>query len=326
MQQEPGAKSRLELLDLARGTALVAMAIYHFAWDLEFFGYVDPGMTTAGGWRLFARSIASSFLFLVGFSLVLAHGRGVRWRPFLRRLATVAAAAAAISLVTWLAVPGGFIFFGILHQIALASLLGLAFLRLPPLLVLACAVLVIAAPAWLRSPVFDHPLLWWVGLSVDRPRSNDFVPLFPWFGAVLLGIAAARFAQSAQIMPRLEAIRPPRWTSPVQWAGRHSLAFYLVHQPLLIAAVYLFSLVVPPVETPRDIQFTRACTAQCEETREAEFCALYCVCVLDTLEREALFDDVYGGSPSASTSLRLQEIVSGCSFDPVPDTFGEENR
>ena len=66
---------RIEWLDVARGAALIAMAVYHFTWDLEFFGYVLPGTTGFGAWKLFARCIASSFLFLVGISLVLA-GRG----------------------------------------------------------------------------------------------------------------------------------------------------------------------------------------------------------------------------------------------------------
>ena len=122
------------------------MAIYHFTWDLEFFGYLEPGLTAHGGWKLFARCIASSFLFLVGVSLFLAHGRGIRWRGFLIRFAMVAGAALAISVVTYFAVPGAFIFFGILHEIALASLLGLAFLRLPALVTLIVAAAVIAAP------------------------------------------------------------------------------------------------------------------------------------------------------------------------------------
>lgn len=84
----PGSRtvSRIDTIDLARGLALVAMAIYHFAWDLEFFGYAEPGLTALPGWKLFARSIASSFLFLVGVSLVLAHGRGIRWKGFWRQI------------------------------------------------------------------------------------------------------------------------------------------------------------------------------------------------------------------------------------------------
>ena len=232
---EPAIKSnRIEALDLARGFALAAMAVYHFAWDLEFFGYAPPGMTALGGWKLFARCIASSFLFLVGVSLFLAHAQRIRWPGFLRRLAMVAGAAAAISVATYFAVPGAFIFFGILHQIALASLLGLAFLRLPALLTLAVAAAVIAAPTFLRSTFFDQPAWWWVGLSTVRHRSNDYVPLFPWFGAVLIGIAAARIASAAGLIDRLADVRFGRWSAPFGFFGRHSLAFYLIHQPVLI--------------------------------------------------------------------------------------------
>ena len=316
MQRSANLKSRLEAIDLARGAALAAMAIYHFAWDLEFFGYAPPGMTAEGGWKLFARAIASSFLFLVGVSLWLAHGRGVRARPFLKRLAMVAAAAGAITLVTFMAVPGGFIFFGILHQIALASVLGLAFLRLPAPLTLAAAVLVAAAPHFLRNAAFDHPALWWVGLSSVNPHSNDYVPLFPWFAAVLAGIAAARMADAAGLFSSRMAGHPlPRWTRPLQLAGRHSLAVYLVHQPVLIGAVWLAAQVVPAAEVPREAQFTRACIAQCRETHGEDFCGRYCVCVLEDLSTEGRFDEVYAGAPGAQTSRRLQEIVSACTFD-----------
>ncbi|MDP3896042.1 MAG: heparan-alpha-glucosaminide N-acetyltransferase, partial [Mesorhizobium sp.] len=162
---------RIAWIDVARGVALVAMAVYHFTWDLEFFGYVDPGLTAVGGWKLFARGIASSFLVLVGVSLLLSHGAGVRWASFGRRFAMVLAAALAVSIATYLATPGSFIFFGILHEIAFASLAGLLFLRLPPLVTLAAAAAVIAAPFVFTSALFDAPWWWWTGLSEARPRS-----------------------------------------------------------------------------------------------------------------------------------------------------------
>ncbi len=326
VQRSTSGRPRLDVIDLARGVALAAMAIYHFAWDLEFFGYAPPGMTAEGGWKLFARCIASSFLFLVGVSLWLAHARGVRWRPFGKRLAMVAAAAAAISLATWLAVPGGFIFFGILHQIALASLLGLAFLRLPAWATLGIAVLVAAAPYFLRSDFFDHPALWWVGLSSANPRSNDYVPLFPWFSAVLTGIAAARIAEAAGLFVRLGTISLSGWSRPLRWAGRHSLAVYLVHQPVLIGALWLFAQVAPAGEAQRETQFTRACAVQCEATHDAAFCGHYCLCVLGDLSAEGLFDQVYAGTQDAQATARLHEIVSACTFEAETPSAQEEGQ
>lgn len=308
--------NRIRAIDVARGVALVAMAIYHFTWDLEFFGYVEPGLTAFGGWKIFARCIASSFLFLVGVSLVLAHSRGVRWKSFLIRLAQVACAAAAISAVTWIAVPGGFIFFGILHEIALASLLGVLLLRLPALLLAALAALVIAAPQFLRSEIFDTPWLWWVGLSTVNPHSNDYVPLFPWFGAVLLGMTATKLAGRFGLPERLRPWAPPRAARVLETGGRHSLAVYLIHQPVLIALVWVASQIVPPAVPDPKIGFNRACQVQCREVRDEAFCSGYCGCVMDGVE------ELPGGivaldrnAGNATQQSQLQEIAAMCTSE-----------
>ena len=47
--QSPPKQPRIEAIDLARGVALIAMAVYHFTWDLELFGYLEPGATAHGG-------------------------------------------------------------------------------------------------------------------------------------------------------------------------------------------------------------------------------------------------------------------------------------
>jgi len=305
-------RKRIEALDLVRGFALLAMAVYHFAWDLEFFGYVPPGMTAHGGWRLFARCIASSFLFLVGASLFLAHGAEIRWPGFLRRLAMVAGAAALISVATYFAVPDAFIFFGILHQIALASLLGLAFLRLPALLTLAVAAAVIAAPTFLRSAFFDQPAWWWVGLSTVPPRSNDYVPVFPWFGAVLAGIAAARMAEAAGLLDRLADLKVGSWSAPLGFFGRHSLAFYLVHQPVLIAALWLFAQVLPPQPQPPEALFRQSCEGTCRQTRDEAFCARYCACMLDELQITGDLPKLFSDEEDAELSDRVTDMAVTC--------------
>jgi uncharacterized membrane protein len=233
---------RIALVDLLRGLALVAMAVYHFAWDLGFFGIADLKVTEHPLWIAFARATAGSFLALAGVSLVLGHGNAIRPRSFLRRLAMIVAAAGAITLTSWYADPDSTIWFGILHCIAVSSVLGLAFLHVPVPLVIAAAFACLAAPAFLASPAFNAPIWLWLGLASEPLPSDDYNPLLPWFGMVLLGIAAARLA------PRIAAKETgPRWqphdavTRALCLAGRHSLIVYLVHQPLLLGLLWLTS-------------------------------------------------------------------------------------
>jgi len=318
MTVTPAGRPRLTRIDIARGVALIAMAIYHFGWDLEFFGYIAPATTAHGGWKLFARCIASSFLFLVGFSLVLAHGRAIRWEAMGKRLLQIGAAAAAISAVTYYMSPDNFIFFGILHQIALASVLGLLFLRLPPVVTLIVAAFVITAPFYAQSDIFNQMWLAWIGLSTVPPRSNDYVPLFPWFGAVLIGIAAARIFKRFNWLPILSGgIKPALLQKPLTFIGRHSLAFYLIHQPVLIALVYLFSQIVPPAQPAPRQAFTQSCVASCIQNGSETLCTQFCGCVVSELDKAKLFDDVFNGKADQNNNSTVQQIAEMCS--PVPD-------
>jgi len=233
-----GGGTRIAALDLARAGALVAMAVFHFVFDLELFGFAAPGTTMQPGWRWLAFLTAGSFLFLVGVGLWLGHGHGIRWRGFWRRFVRVAAAAAGITLVTWVAMPGAFIFFGILHSIAMASLLGLLALRLPVWGLAVMGGLVLWLPQAARFEMFNAPWLWWVGLHDTPVRSVDFVPLFPWFGPVLIGIAVAKAVEARDGWARLARWDAPGWAWPLAWAGRHSLLVYLLHQPVLVSLVW----------------------------------------------------------------------------------------
>jgi uncharacterized membrane protein len=229
--------TRVAAVDIARTLALAGMVVFHFTRNLEDFALIPPGTTTQGFWWYFARGVAGSFLFLAGVSLWLAHGRGIRWRAFLRRLAVLAAAACLVTLATWIALPHSFVYFGILHSIAVASIIGLAFLHLPAAVTLAAAAGAVALSYLGPFEAFGAPWLWWIGLSPEIRPTIDFEPVFPWLAPCLAGIAAARLGGHAGLWERLA-----RWRGPAAralgWPGRNSLAIYLVHQPVLIALIW----------------------------------------------------------------------------------------
>ncbi len=313
-------RPRITLIDSLRGLALLAMASYHFTWDLEFFGYIEPGTATTGWWKFYARCIASSFLFLAGLSLVLAHYPTIRWRAFWKRVAMVAGAAAAISIATFVVTPSEWIFLGILHAIALGSLIGLAFLRLPPLITAGVAALIVLVfvidahlSASVRSGFFDPRFLAWTGLAETPPRSNDFVPLFPWIAAVLFGVAGGRLAIARNWLEPLSRVQTR--TNLLSLAGRHSLLVYLVHQPVLIAMVYLFSIVHPPAAMDPLQAYGASCERGCTaEGNEPGLCARFCACTADALLDQSLLEQLQSGRIDAQTDERVQSIAQECAM------------
>lgn len=307
----PAPKGRIGALDTLRGIALIAMASYHFTWDLELFGYLEPGTATQGLWKIYARGIASSFLFLAGFSLYLAHSKGINWPSFRKRFAMIAAAAVVITVATAIATPDGMIFFGILHNIAAASLVGLLFLRLPVVVTLVVAAAALAAPFYLTADIFSTPWLLWIGLSPVMPRSNDYVPLLPWLAPFLLGLSAAKIALPAGWLDRFRTPSHPR--NPLALAGKHSLAFYLIHQPILVGIVYLASLVAPPPPVDMVEEFKKSCERTCVSGGNGvEMCQSFCGCTLERLHAENVFDNMMASKSSQPEQAKIEEISLQC--------------
>ncbi|MBB3312032.1 putative membrane protein [Rhizobium sp. BK196] len=323
-----GAKTpRIGLVDTARGAALVAMATYHFSWDLEFMGYLQAGTAETGWLKIYARAIATTFLFIVGVSLVLASRPDMRWRAFWKRFGMIAGAAVVISAATAYFVPGEWIYFGILHSIAILSLIGVVFLRLPlPVTLLATLTLFVAwiadafvMPGVLDSHLFDPKYLAWLGFAATPDRSNDFVPLFPWAIPFLLGMGLARLAFRTNLTLRLAALGTGRtWFARL---GRHSLAFYLIHQPVLIAIAYGLTFIVAPLKPDPAATYLRQCNTSCTVEQGEALCRSFCQCTLDKLQAQQLFTPFQAGEVKADDE-RIMALASQCSaeIEPAPQS------
>ncbi len=235
----PGAptrtSARVAAVDALRGIAIVAMIAYHFSFDLRLFGLARLDFEGDPFWLGARAAIVSTFLGLVGVSVVLARNAGVSAAQRWKRTATIAACALAVSVASWLAFPTSYIWFGILHCIAVASVVAWPFTRLPRI-AFACGATMIVAGLVVAHPAVDSRALAGIGFTTHKPVTQDYVPLFPWLGAALVGVAAGDTLVRRSFAPLAFLARAPR---ALAWLGRHSLAVYMVHQPILIGALAL---------------------------------------------------------------------------------------
>lgn len=230
---------RFDRLDAVRGLAMVWMVLFHFAFDLNHFGLWQPKQNFHADalWTTQRSVIVSLFLFCAGLGQAVALAQGQGWPRFWRRWVQVAGCALLVTAGSALMFPRSFIFFGVLHGIAVM----LVVMRLSAgaggwLWLLGA--LAIALPQVAAHPLFDGPQLSWLGLVTRKPVTEDYVPILPWLGVMWWGLAAGRWALSRR--PGWLAGPLPAAGRPLAALGRWPLTVYMVHQPLLIGLLMLW--------------------------------------------------------------------------------------
>jgi uncharacterized membrane protein len=130
--------------------------------------------------------------------------------------------------------PRSWIFFGVLHGVAVMLILCRLAAPLRSLLWLLGA-LAISLPWWLHHPLLETPALRWIGLVSRKPVTEDWVPVLPWLGVMLWGMASTQTL--LRLKPAVLRARVPRVLQPLVTLGRWSLSFYMLHQPVLIGLI-----------------------------------------------------------------------------------------
>lgn len=224
---------RYDRLDALRGFAMVWMAAFHFAFDLNHFGFIRQNFYVDPVWTWQRTCIVSLFLLCAGMGQAVALRQQQPWPRFWRRWAQVAGCALLVSLGSWLMFPRSWISFGVLHGIALMLLLlrvAGPLARTPWIWVLALAALLL--PWLFQHPFFDSRWTNWMGLVTRKPVTEDFVPLLPWLGVMAAGLGLGW--RLLEQRPRVMTGPLPRVARPLAVLGRWSLSFYMLHQPVLI--------------------------------------------------------------------------------------------
>ena len=242
-------KKRFWEVDFARGIAIAMMIIFHLIYDLDF-GVMDFTLNK-GFWYLFRRSIAISFLMLVGISLNLSFFRAGKkvFFTFLRRGLKIFGFGLCITLVTLFFLPGAYVRFGILHLIGLSIIIAYFFLDFY-ILNLIIGVFVISLGYMMGNIHINTPWLFWLGLRGGHYPGLDYFPLFPWIGIIFIGLFLGKSLYGEQ-KRKFKMIRNcPKYLNPLCFLGKHSLFIYLVHQPILIIILALLGIINPEILWP----------------------------------------------------------------------------
>lgn len=237
-----GSSGRIGVFDVVRGLSVVSMVLFHLCYDLRFLAGISlpwfaPPLQDA--WRA---SISWTFLFVAGCMCALS-------RSNLRRGLQYAGVACAIWAATSLAAVDTPISFGIVYCMAACTLVAWALgaVGVLPRGPAAAVALVAAFLALLPLPdgtvgigaasvevpraLYDAGWLSWLGLPGPAFSSGDYYPLLPYLTLYLAGAALGRtWAERGY----------PAWAcdaraGALSFVGKHALAVYVIHQPVLLA-------------------------------------------------------------------------------------------
>jgi uncharacterized membrane protein len=218
------------------------MVFYHVGYDLSEMGGIRKLLGIEINlysvfWFVAQNFFAGLFIILCGISSTLSRNN-------IRRALKLLGVAVIITAVTYIYNPSSAIHFGILHCLGVSILIyGLTFEKAKPLACVSAAAVVFGLTAALFLFMRNVPVRFnWLlpfGITSQTYTSLDYFPLLPWFGVYLAGAALGKsiYAQKRSLISR----RLPE--TFINTAGRHSLLIYIVHQPVILALLYVSGLI-----------------------------------------------------------------------------------
>lgn len=234
--------TRLDLFDLLKGIAILMMVGLHYLYLATELKYIDTAIIYSSSYFLVSRFVAGSFVIL---STVVLWYRSTQtessslWFQMLgKQVLKLGLAALLVTLATHLVIEDMYVRFGILHFLAVATLInGTLFrLKIPRVWYGVFGVIAIIAGNWLLRQQLGINHWEWIGIVPNNFASIDYVPVLPWIGVTWLAvvIAPALITFAGKFQSKIGT----NW-EPFVWCGRHTLAIYLLHIPVALLLVML---------------------------------------------------------------------------------------
>lgn len=231
---------RLWELDALRGVAIFLMVIFHFVFNLRVFFDFKEISYLEGFWYYEGRVAAIIFIMLVGVVSSLIHQREdyeVALQKNSYRGLRLIGFGLIITLATFILTRDNTIWFGILHFLGLATLISIPLCRYKWLNIIL-AIILFAGYFPIRDLYTDNYFGLIFGVMPASFASYDHYALIPWLGYVLIGVALGNwiYADGKRIIKR----KPTAPEKALAKIGKYSLWIYLIHQPILLGAMWIY--------------------------------------------------------------------------------------
>lgn len=235
-------RSRVRIFDAVRGFSVVSMVAFHLCYDLRFLSRIPLAWFAPPFQDIWRASISWTFVFIAGCMCAFSRNN-------LRRSGVYLAAAALIFVATSVAAVDDAINFGIIFCMGACTLIEWALeqAHMAPegnaaaIVLAVCFVLLLGVPhgyvgiepfaITLPDAWYSTPWLSWLGLPGPHFVSGDYYPVLPYLLLYLSGASWCRRRKRTKGFP--QRLYQP-YCRPLEFVGRHSLAVYLLHQPVLL--------------------------------------------------------------------------------------------
>ena len=243
---------RISLFDGLRGLCVIMMILHHGMYNILYggFDFLDDS-----GLQRFARLVsihpilpwlsaffASIFIFLAGMSCKLSRNNNLR-------AGKIAIGALLVTIITW-AFEGMPILFGILHFLAVATLIYILLDKLFPVLFKKYWLAPVYLPLFFlffyltETIVWDLPVFTLFGTVINNPltiigfrpprfQSLDFFGFLPWIFMFFTGAVFGHFVKTSPVSEKLQIIKLP----VLDFIGRNTLLVFLLHQPVMLGVM-----------------------------------------------------------------------------------------
>ncbi len=241
-------KERVSLLDFLRGTAMIYVMFYHLAYDLVYYAEISVPFWRSA-WFEALHTVILALLFSVS-GICTAFSRDP-----VKRGAVIFFMGTLLTFFTELFMPYSVIVFGVLSFFGVMMMLtGIIrpltdkanpWVSAAVLLALYVMFFDFASEGGTVHLIFadvkiplpdDRVYLYPLGITHSGFFSADYFPLIPNGFIYLAGAAVSRAVKEHRLPAAFYAeIKAP----VINFLGKHSLAFYIIHQPVFLGLTFL---------------------------------------------------------------------------------------